>query len=152
MVTDLCPFSDSYRERKRLEDVRLSDVSETILADQHENLLEGATSNFFVLMEDILYTAPDVILPGHLRDVIIYRICPDLNIPVRLQAPHPDTTSKWQAAFLTNAKRVPDWIYTIKFPENHHRTDLHLPHHPTIDLIHNRILSLLNNTSDPIRK
>mmetsp|Transcript_13065 Transcript_13065/g.40247 ORF Transcript_13065/g.40247 Transcript_13065/m.40247 type:complete len:307 (+) Transcript_13065:90-1010(+) len=137
------------RERKRLDDMRHADVDETILADENGRMLEGATSNLFMLMDDGLYTAPSVVLPGHIRDAII-EICPKLDIPVHLVAVHPDTRAMWRGAFLTNGKRIIHWIRLFKFPERSDLDDFPLKKNPLVDDLEAALVSQLLSTAKPL--
>ncbi|CAI5710601.1 unnamed protein product [Peronospora destructor] len=68
-------------------------------------LLEGLTTNFFVVMDGQLYTAGKDVLEGSTRELVL-KACRDLFIPVVLEAPKLSDRESWQAAFVTSAVRV----------------------------------------------
>eukprot|EP00189_Rhodosorus_marinus_P008194 CAMPEP_0184754282 /NCGR_PEP_ID=MMETSP0315-20130426/44539_1 /TAXON_ID=101924 /ORGANISM="Rhodosorus marinus, Strain UTEX LB 2760" /LENGTH=310 /DNA_ID=CAMNT_0027233691 /DNA_START=1082 /DNA_END=2014 /DNA_ORIENTATION=- len=136
--------------RKKWENIRLPGVEETILADEDGHLLEGATSNLFVFIDDVLCTAPDVILPGHLREVIINRVCPMLDIPVRMEAPALESHSRWQGGFITNARRLLDFVSCVKLPEKEGIPEVKLQTTQRCRQIRDAVAALVEHSSDPI--
>ncbi|KAJ8902295.1 hypothetical protein NDN08_006702 [Rhodosorus marinus] len=136
--------------RKQWENIRLPGVEETILADEDGHLLEGATSNLFIFIDDVLCTAPDVILPGHVREVIIDRVCPMLDIPVRMEAPTLESRSRWQGGFITNARRLLDVVSFVKLPEKEGAQEVNLQTTQRTRQIRDALATLVEDSSDPI--
>eukprot|EP00189_Rhodosorus_marinus_P004347 CAMPEP_0113969844 /NCGR_PEP_ID=MMETSP0011_2-20120614/10632_1 /TAXON_ID=101924 /ORGANISM="Rhodosorus marinus" /LENGTH=319 /DNA_ID=CAMNT_0000983725 /DNA_START=80 /DNA_END=1039 /DNA_ORIENTATION=+ /assembly_acc=CAM_ASM_000156 len=136
--------------RKHWENIRLPGVEETILADEDGHLLEGATSNLFIFIDDVLYTAPDVILPGHLREAIIDRVCPMLDIPLRMEAPTLESSSRWQGGFITNARRLLDVVSFVKVPEVEGAPEVNLQTTQLTRQIRAQLAALVEDSSDPI--
>ena len=91
-------------------------ANETLLVDEKGLLLEGLSSNFFVLCPDplsrhptnlCLMTAEEEILKGTVRDVVL-NLCKKMNppIPVILQAPNIADALSWKAAFISSTSRL----------------------------------------------
>ncbi|KAI9920907.1 hypothetical protein PsorP6_001563 [Peronosclerospora sorghi] len=63
-------------------------------------VLEGLTTNFFVVKNQRVYTASHV-LNGSMRDLVL-QTCEALSIPLVYQAPKLSEWTSWQAAFVTS--------------------------------------------------
>ncbi|KAA8534327.1 hypothetical protein F0562_031846 [Nyssa sinensis] len=117
-------YSDWVRLRKPLEKLRLPSVTELLLSNDRDRILEGCVTNFFVVCRkgnnDIsndakgkdlydyrsaysveIQTAPisDGVLPGVIRQVII-DVCSSMGIPLREVAPSWSESEIWEEAFI----------------------------------------------------
>ncbi|GMI64064.1 hypothetical protein like AT3G54970 [Hibiscus trionum] len=129
-------YSDWVRLRKPLEKLRPHSVTELLLSNDGDRILEGCITNFFVICQmdksgaegqylndyDNAYsvevqTAPisDGVLPGVIRQLVI-EICHIKGIPVREVAPPWEKHQLWEEAFVTNSLRVLQHVETIKVP------------------------------------
>ncbi len=95
--------SDWMHIRAQLQDTRAPGIYEVILLDDSGFMLEGATSNFYAIIADQLYTADSGILAGIARRIAL-EVGRDI-LPLRLQAPHIDDLPRMQEAFLTSSSR-----------------------------------------------
>eukprot|EP00455_Lapot_gusevi_P049928 TRINITY_DN7165_c0_g1_i1.p1 TRINITY_DN7165_c0_g1~~TRINITY_DN7165_c0_g1_i1.p1 ORF type:complete len:328 (-),score=62.69 TRINITY_DN7165_c0_g1_i1:161-1144(-) len=102
---DVAKDSQWVRDRKRLEEDKPKDVNEIILMDDEGELLEGMSSNFYVLKQGVLQTAEQHILKGTVRDLLLH-MCAQQNIPVSLQAPCISDWATWDAAFISSTSRL----------------------------------------------
>ncbi|KAK8691842.1 hypothetical protein V6N13_075337 [Hibiscus sabdariffa] len=129
-------YSDWVRLRKPLEKLRPHSVTELLLSNDGDRILEGCITNFFVIcqidkseaegkyMNDYgnaysveVQTAPisDGVLPGVIRQLVI-EVCRIKGIPVREVAPSWERHQLWEEAFVTNSLRVLQHVETIKVP------------------------------------
>ncbi|KAK8644618.1 hypothetical protein V6N13_123920 [Hibiscus sabdariffa] len=129
-------YSDWVRLRKPLEKLRPHSVTELLLSNDGDRILEGCITNFFVICQidkseaegkylndyDNAYsvevqTAPisDGVLPGVIRQLVI-EVCRIKGIPVREVAPSWERHQLWEEAFVTNSLRVLQHVETIKVP------------------------------------
>ncbi|KAK1270525.1 hypothetical protein QJS04_geneDACA012674 [Acorus gramineus] len=113
--------SEWVRCRKHLEKLRPPSVTEILLSNDGDRILEGSVTNFFVISRKAvkkftgeftsddesrnsfeIQTAPlsDGILPGIIRQIVI-EICARRNIPFREVAPSWSDRELWQEAFVT---------------------------------------------------
>ncbi|KAL6578032.1 hypothetical protein OROMI_010360 [Orobanche minor] len=118
------------RLRKHLEKLRPPTITELLLSNDGERILEGCLTNFFVVclkqkhdLENLscieVQTAPvsDGVLPGVLRQVI-KDICLKIGIPFREVAPSWSERELWTEAFITNSLRILQHVETIKSPDS----------------------------------
>ncbi|KAK6144869.1 hypothetical protein DH2020_021689 [Rehmannia glutinosa] len=118
-------YSDWVRLRKPLEKLRPPSVTELLLSNDGERILEGCLTNFFVVclkeehgdgntvepneLQSLrcieVQTAPvsDGVLPGVLRQVI-KDICLKIGIPFREVAPSWSKRELWTETFVTKSK------------------------------------------------
>ncbi|KAK6137777.1 hypothetical protein DH2020_028476 [Rehmannia glutinosa] len=130
-------YSDWVRLRKPLEKLRPPSVTELLLSNDGERILEGCLTNFFVVclkeehgdgntvepneLQSLrcieVQTAPvsDGVLPGVLRQVI-KDICLKIGIPFREVAPSWSKHELWTEAFVTNGLRILQHVETIQAP------------------------------------
>lgn len=123
--------SDWVRKRKMLEKIHSFEVNEILLQDEHGNILEGSSSNFFVVTKscelsassnqfsnlELLRTAPDtLILPGTIRKIVL-DICELEHVPVSFQPPNVNEIHLWKGAFITSTSRLLLPIKLIIIPE-----------------------------------
>ena len=91
----------------RLRDEAIQCFSENtyegIILNDQGYLLEGFSSNFYTIHEDVLRTAHEGILHGIARQIVL-KIAPDI-LPVRLEPTHQDQLTEISEAFLTSSSR-----------------------------------------------
>eukprot|EP00250_Pteridium_aquilinum_P020136 c24718_g1_i1 orf=714-1736(-) len=126
--------SDWVRARQALEKTRPEDVTEIILSNDGDLLLEGMVSNFFVVRMDmlmeantcidgnkkwenvVLQTAPlKGVLPGVVRKLIL-EICGEQGIPFEESPPSWRGRHLWVEAFTTNSVRLIQPVRAIQCP------------------------------------
>ncbi|XWS07887.1 hypothetical protein CRYUN_Cryun41cG0031000 [Craigia yunnanensis] len=126
------------RLRKPLDKLRPPSVTELLLSNDGDRILEGCITNFFVICQrdkseaegkylhgydngcsvEVL-TAPitDGVLPGVIRQLVI-EVCLSKGIPVREVAPSWKKHGLWKEAFITSSLRVLQHVETIKVPHS----------------------------------
>ncbi|CAM9366789.1 unnamed protein product [Ascophyllum nodosum] len=107
--------SSWLRERRHLDaakinagsnEAALSEIQISREGIARRVLLEGLTSNIFVVEEDgTLYTAPSGVLLGGMRQLCI-EICTKEGFPVKMEPPDMSRAGRWHAAFLTGSGRI----------------------------------------------
>ncbi|XVF83311.1 hypothetical protein PTKIN_Ptkin16aG0476600 [Pterospermum kingtungense] len=131
-------YSTWVRLRKPLDKLRPPLVTELLLSNDGDRILEGCITNFFVVcrrdkndaegkyLHDYdneysveVQTAPitDGVLPGIIRQLVI-EVCLSKGIPVREDAPSWEKCELWEEAFITNSLRVLQHVETIKVPHS----------------------------------
>jgi branched-chain amino acid aminotransferase len=76
-------------------------VYETLLVNSGGYITEGSRSNFFLIQDDALFSAPEEwILPGITRSKIL-EICRKLSVPVYHRKVHYKDLHEYDAAFIT---------------------------------------------------
>jgi branched-subunit amino acid aminotransferase/4-amino-4-deoxychorismate lyase len=76
-----------------------------LLLDEEEHILEGSSSNFYVVCDSVLWTAGDGVLEGITRKIVLEQLAPALDLPVRLQAPALASVESFDEAFLSSSSR-----------------------------------------------
>lgn len=130
-------YSDWVRLRKPLEKLRPPSVTELLLSNDGDQLLEGSVTNFFVVCrkdkseaEDKflqtynishsfeVQTAPisDGVLPGVIRQLVI-EACLCKGIPIREVASLWSQHELWEEAFITSSLRVLQHVESIQVPK-----------------------------------
>lgn len=126
--------------RKPLEQLRPPSVTELLLSDDGDHILEGTITNFFIVCrkdngEDNgkgvhsgtnvyssleVQTAPvsDGVLPGVLRQLVI-EVCLSKGIPFREVAPSWSMHGLWEEAFITNGLRLLQHVDAILVPSEY---------------------------------
>ncbi|KAJ4977977.1 hypothetical protein NE237_008757 [Protea cynaroides] len=131
-------FSDWVKLRKSLEKLRPPLVTELLLSNDGDRILEGCITNFFVVCrresngaaEEIMgdhrsthsfevQTAPinDGLLPGVVRQLVL-EICSRRGIPFREVAPSWSNRELWEEAFITSSLRLVQHVQTIRAPSS----------------------------------
>ncbi|XVF83313.1 hypothetical protein PTKIN_Ptkin16aG0476800 [Pterospermum kingtungense] len=127
------------RLRKPLDKLRPPLVTELLLSNDGDRILEGCITNFFVVCRRgkndaegkylhvyneysvEVQTAPitDGVLPGIIRQLVI-EVCMSkgMGIPVREDAPSWEQHEVWEEAFITNSLRVLQHVETNKVPHS----------------------------------
>ncbi|CAI0442878.1 unnamed protein product [Linum tenue] len=122
-------YSDWVRLRKPLERLRPTSVTELLLSNDGDHLLEGCLTNFFVVRRREgkgvgenpyeVQTAPisDGVLPGIIRQLVL-EVCLSKGISVQEVAPSWSGRDFWQEAFVTNSLRIIRPVERIQFPHS----------------------------------
>lgn len=79
------------------------DWYEVLLGDEHERILEGATSNVYAVLRGSLYTAGAGVLPGIAREIVL-TVAPEV-IPVVMEPPAISDIGAFQECFISSATR-----------------------------------------------
>ncbi|KAF0934438.1 hypothetical protein E2562_025524 [Oryza meyeriana var. granulata] len=124
------------RMRKSMEKMRPPGVTELLLTNDGDHILEGSITNFFVvcrkeeenqLNEPLsvqmmankfeVQTAPlsDGILPGIIRQIVI-EVCHDIGVPFREVPPSWSKRELWEEAFVTSSLRLIQHVETVQAP------------------------------------
>ena len=90
-------------QRQRLEAEKPADIYEILLTDARGFILEGLSSNAYIVMQGELRTAGRGVLPGISRQ-IVFATC-ERVLPLRLEPPHIGDIARFQEAFLTSSSR-----------------------------------------------
>lgn len=95
--------SEWMRQRQALESEQPVGIYETFLLDPDGNLLEGASSNVYAILNGELLTASRGMLAGISR-MIVLEICQNI-IPLRSEAPNLADLHRFSEAFLSSSSR-----------------------------------------------
>ena len=90
-------------QRQQMEAEKPAGVYEIFLTNARGFILEGLSSNVYIVMRGELRTAGRGILPGISRQ-IVFAIC-ERVLPLRLEPPHIGQIARFQEAFLTSSSR-----------------------------------------------
>ncbi|XP_061338634.1 uncharacterized protein LOC133285436 isoform X2 [Gastrolobium bilobum] len=126
-------YSDWVRIRKTLEKLRPPSVTELLLSNDGDQILEGCVTNFFIVCCKVndgkalsdygnkypfeVRTAPitDGVLPGTIRQLVL-EVCRSEGIPFREVAPSWSEHKIWEEAFITNSLRLLQHVDSIQVP------------------------------------
>lgn len=99
--------SEWVRERRYLERTRQERGLEEIIMCESDSgrMLEGLSSNFFVVVNGTVETAGSGVLLGTVRATTL-EVAKRLGIPVVLRAPCARESMAWEGAFLTSTSRL----------------------------------------------
>jgi branched-chain amino acid aminotransferase len=105
------------------------DVNEAIMVNAQGQVLEGLTSNFFGVLDGVLWTAEEGVLSGITRSLTL-ECAARLGIPVTLQALHKGQIPILKEAFITSSSRavlpvrqIDDCRFTAPGPLTHQLMD-----------------------------
>lgn len=100
-------FFFSFSKRKVLEAEKGSKVNEIVMQSEKNNsLYEGLSSNFFVIQNNSIVTAPEhAVLAGTIQQLVI-QCCKSNNIPIIRDFPQVNELDQWEACFLTSTSRL----------------------------------------------
>lgn len=89
-----------------LDDARAAFADEAIFVDERGVALEGATSNFFIVRDGTLVTAPEdgSILPGVTRGLVV-ECAREAHVPIVQEPPSLEDVYKADEAFMTSSLR-----------------------------------------------
>jgi len=102
-------------EREKI--VASPDANDYVLYDENGRLYEGSSSNFHVVKDNKIYTAPTEVLDG-ITQKIVNGVCANHTIPVIFEYPIIKDNNAWTGAFLTSTTRGILPIERIRFPEH----------------------------------
>ncbi|PUZ68741.1 hypothetical protein GQ55_2G053100 [Panicum hallii var. hallii] len=128
-------YASWARMRKSMEKMRPPGVTELLLTNDGDHILEGSVTNFFVVCQKEehkskepfavqtlankfeVQTAPisDGVLPGIIRQIVI-EVCHDIGIPVREISPSWSKHELWQEAFVTSSLRLIQHVESVQVP------------------------------------
>ncbi|KAG0463718.1 hypothetical protein HPP92_019787 [Vanilla planifolia] len=128
-------YSQWARIRKDLEKMRPPLVTELLLSNDGDRILEGSVTNFFVVrtvdndetdnsscFQDKancfeVQTAPlsDGVLPGIVRQLVI-EVCSNMGFPLKEIAPSWSDHEFWEEAFITNGLRLLQHVELVQAP------------------------------------
>ena len=132
----LAKYSLWATTRQMLENSKPTGVSEIILSNDGNHLLEGLVTNFFVVSRNSEATVPNIpekwrdievqtaaladgVLPGVIRQLVI-EVCRENGIPLREMAPSWESRGTWQEAFVTSGLRILQPVGSIQRPNSEH--------------------------------
>ena len=95
--------SEWMHRRRALEAAQPDDIYETFLRDRRGNLLEGASSNVYVILDGELRTAPTGVLAGISR-MIVLTVCESI-VRLRPEAPNIADVDRFSEVFLSSSSR-----------------------------------------------
>lgn len=130
----LAKYSLWATTRQMLENSKPTGVSEIILSNDGNHLLEGLVTNFFVVSRNSEATVPNIpekwrdievqtaaladgVLPGVIRQLVI-EVCRENGIPLREMAPSWESRGTWQEAFVTSGLRILQPVGSIQRPNS----------------------------------
>lgn len=90
-------------DREKLESTLPPGIYTSLLLDAAGHVLEGATSNFYAILDGVLYTAGEGVLPG-IGQQIALEVAAEV-LPVRRQPIHVNDVPRVSEAFITSASR-----------------------------------------------
>ncbi|MEM7533415.1 MAG: aminotransferase class IV [Chloroflexota bacterium] len=85
--------------------VDTKETYEQLLLDGEDRILEGLSSNFYGVMDGVLYTAGEGVLEGITRKIIL-DLATQLGIRVTLAAPHVDDIPRLTEAAISSSSRA----------------------------------------------
>ncbi|GAB2286765.1 hypothetical protein Dimus_021159 [Dionaea muscipula] len=131
-------YADWARLRKSVEKMRPASITEALLSEDGDKILEGCRTNFFVVRHKELsnaewensntdgswqsyevQTAPlqDGVLPGVTRKLVI-EICSSKGIALREVSPSWSARETWEEAFITNSVKLVQHVVAIQSPKS----------------------------------
>ncbi len=97
-------LSTIIQDTAAIKEKLLAEYQEIILMDENGFLLEGISSNFFALANNILYTAHSGILEGITRRTIL-QVIKENHIPQKSFPIHVSSITSLQEAFISSSSR-----------------------------------------------
>jgi branched-chain amino acid aminotransferase len=101
------PKAKLTRFMKKAEQIRSelsSDIHEAIMKNENGEMLEGISSNFYVVMNSIVYTAEEGVLGGIVRGLIM-DVMDKEDIYFKLESVSFDQLDQFDEAFITSSNR-----------------------------------------------
>ncbi|CAM9273586.1 unnamed protein product [Chrysoparadoxa australica] len=77
-------------------------------------LLEGLTSNVFIVRKGVIQTSGEAVLRGHIRELCL-EACKALGLELVYEPPLLSESHLWDEAFITSTSRIATSIATIHF-------------------------------------
>lgn len=108
--------SEWVRQRAAMQDAKPSDVNEILLLDGQGGVLEGMSSNVFVVEDGKVVTPDNGILVGTVRNLVL-EVCQREGIPITFAAPKMDDANKWEGMFITSTSRLVLPVDSAELPD-----------------------------------
>eukprot|EP00005_Dracoamoeba_jomungandri_P001802 CAMPEP_0174256612 /NCGR_PEP_ID=MMETSP0439-20130205/5838_1 /TAXON_ID=0 /ORGANISM="Stereomyxa ramosa, Strain Chinc5" /LENGTH=249 /DNA_ID=CAMNT_0015339313 /DNA_START=306 /DNA_END=1055 /DNA_ORIENTATION=- len=106
--------SSWFRERNIYKEYLGEGESEVIMATPNGDILEGMSSNVFVLKDNIIFTAPDnLVLAGTMRKSIITS-ANNNDMHVCFESPNLSTIDNWDAIAISSTSRMLQGISKLR--------------------------------------
>jgi len=121
-VNPLAKDSEWVRARDPLLQLKAPNCEEIILAGEDGSLLEGASTNFYAVVGDTLYTAGEGVLMGTVRKLVL-EVCAREGVPVVLEPPNLANLSSWAGAMVSSTSRLLLPINEVVVPKPDHPAD-----------------------------
>ncbi len=99
-VTSFISRADEVRSQESQPD-----INETLMISDQGLVLEGLSSNFFGIRNQMIYTAGEGVLPGITRKLVI-EVAERAGYPVELKSLKTDDLKQLSEAFITSASRA----------------------------------------------
>lgn len=144
--------SEWVRQRKAWESSKPAGVNEVLLVTPEGQLLEGLTSNFFVLdSQGAVVTADEGVLNGTVRELVL-EVCCEQGVPVVLQPPQLSEIDTWQGAFISSTSRLllPACEVQYEQPHGQHRTKVFGQQHPLVLKLEAEVMAKVLSCSEPL--
>jgi len=100
----LAKLSSFITESDRVRQFLKDGFEEVIMVDSQKKILEGLTSNFFAVIDGVIFTAEDGALSGITRQLVL-AVAADAKILIRLQPADLSNQSSFDEAFITSSSR-----------------------------------------------
>ncbi len=108
--------SSWIREAKNEYDLMLPSSNEMLLSSPEGGLVEGHSSNFFAVMNGVVWTAGEGVIEGTLRKMV-FEICEHEGIPVKLAQPKIADLPKFEAVLISSTSRLLLQVNKIILPK-----------------------------------
>eukprot|EP00775_Hariotina_reticulata_P005354 gene5354-5590_t len=144
--------SEWVRQRQELEASKAVGVNEVLLVTPEGAVMEGLTSNFFVLSSaGEVETADAGVLSGTVRELVL-QVCQELNVPVKLQPPQLSNIDSWQGAFISSTSRLllPAAEVMYEGPFGHMHSKVFHEQHPILQQLEQRVKAEVVDSSEPL--
>jgi len=96
--------TDFIQKAQEVRSTLKPDIREAIMIDAQGAYLEGLSSNFFCIVDGVIWTAEEGVLPGTTRTLVLEEIQKAL-LPVTLEGYHHDKIYQLSEAFITSVSR-----------------------------------------------
>jgi len=113
----LAKDSQWVRDRKSLQNLVAPDANEMILRDEDGFLYEGGQTNFYAIIDGVVYTAGEGVLEGTVRRLLL-EVCEKNTIPVVLEPPNIRGIESWEGALISSTSRLALPIDEISLPQD----------------------------------
>jgi branched-chain amino acid aminotransferase len=99
----LAKTTDWMHRRQQIADAMPEGVYDAILLDEHGDMMEGLGANFYAILDGVLRTAGEGVLPG-IAQQIVFEIAPSI-LPVQRQVVNVAQIPQLAEAFITSSSR-----------------------------------------------
>jgi len=114
-------------------------------------MYEGLSSNFGVIQNGVLVTAPQAtVLPGVTLQIIL-QTCEKIKLPVEFRAPNINDIDKFEGAFISSTSRMLMPINTIRIMSNNQvKREIQLPKCSVFSELGNQLTEQMQKSATPI--